>query len=194
MSKPTAAPEPAAAPESPAAQPESTRTGPGRLLVAVYALFALSATARAAVQIGTKFGHAPVAYLLSAFAGVVYIIATVTLTNGSPTARRIAVVSCSVELAGVLAVGTWSMADRAMFPDATVWSGYGSGYGFVPLVLPVFGLLWLRYWSKRAKSPRTIGTSAEDAGQSAGSVGHGEGIETAQRTRDTAADGKTQRT
>ncbi len=194
MSKPTAAPEPAAAPESPAAQPESTRTGPGRLLVAVYALFALSATARAAVQIGTKFGHAPVAYLLSAFAGVVYIIATVTLTNGSPTARRIAVVSCSVELAGVLAVGTWSIADRAMFPDATVWSGYGSGYGFVPLVLPVFGLLWLRYWSKRAKSPRPIGTSAEDAGQTAGDGGQGEGIETAQRTRDTAADGKTQRT
>ena len=163
MSKPTAAPEPAAAPEPPAAQPESTRTGPGRLLVAVYALFALSATARAAVQIGTKFGHAPVAYLLSAFAGVVYIIATVTLTNGSPRARRIAVVSCSVELAGVLAVGTWSMADRAMFPDATVWSGYGSGYGFVPLVLPVFGLLWLRRWDRRPGTRPTIVTSAEDA-------------------------------
>src|SRR6202453_761681 len=110
MSKPTAAPEPAAAPESPAAQPESTRTGPGRLLVAVYALFALSATARAAVQIGTKFGHAPVAYLLSAFAGVVYIIATVTLTNGSPIARRIAVLSCSIQLVGVLARRTWRLA------------------------------------------------------------------------------------
>jgi hypothetical protein len=130
----------------------STRTGPGRLLVGIYALFALSASARAGVQIATKFHHAPVAYLLSAFAGVVYIIATVTLASGSPTARRIAVLSCSVELAGVLAVGTWSLADRATFPDATVWSGYGSGYGYVPLVLPVFGLLWLRYWSKRAST------------------------------------------
>jgi hypothetical protein len=144
------APEPAASP------PPSTRTGPGRLLVAVYGLFALSACARAVVQIATKFSHAPVAYLLSAFAGLVYILATVTLTAGSPTARRIAVVSCSVELVGVLAVGTWSLVDRATFPDATVWSGYGSGYGFVPLVLPVFGLLWLRRWSRRAASKRTI--------------------------------------
>jgi hypothetical protein len=141
--------------EPAAPQQQSTRTGPGRLLVAVYALFALSATARAGVQIATKFSHAPVAYLLSAFAGVVYIIATVTLTVGSPTARRIAIVSCSIELAGVLAVGTWSLVDRASFPDATVWSGYGSGYGYVPLVLPVFGLLWLRRWSKRPSTPPT---------------------------------------
>jgi len=120
------------------------------LLVAVYALFALAASARAGVQIATKFHEAPVAYLLSAFAGLVYILATVTLANGSPLARRIAVLSCSVELVGVLAVGTWSLADPATFPDATVWSGYGSGYGFVPLVLPVFGLLWLRRLAKRA--------------------------------------------
>jgi len=139
-----ASPEPASSP------PDSTRTWPGRLLIAVYALFALAATARAGVQIATKFHEAPVAYLLSAFAGLVYILATVTLANGSPLARRIAVVSCSVELVGVLAVGTWSLADPATFPDATVWSGYGSGYGFVPLVLPVFGLLWLRRLSKRA--------------------------------------------
>src|ERR1700729_2153289 len=147
--------EPMTSPEPPASRPDSTRTGPGRLLVAVYALFALSASARAAVQIATKFSHAPAAYLLSAFAAAVYILATVTLTVGSPTARRIAVLSCSVELVGVLAVGTWSLADRATFPDATVWSGYGSGYGFVPLVLPVLGLLWLRYWSVRTRTART---------------------------------------
>ena len=136
------------------------------MLIAVYALFALAATARAGFQIATKFGNAPVAYLLSAFAGVVYILATVTLAVGSPTARRIAVVSCSVEFAGVLAVGTWSLADPATFPDATVWSGYGSGYGFVPLVLPVFGLLWLRRWSRR---PGTV-TSAGDAGEAVGAA------------------------
>ena len=112
------------------------------------------------MQIATKFHHAPVAYVLSAFAGVVYIIATVTLTAGSPTARRIAVVSCSVELVGVLAVGTWSVLDPASFPDATVWSDYGIGYGFVPVVLPVFGLLWLRYWARRDRSQRTIAPTA----------------------------------
>jgi hypothetical protein len=136
--------------------------------VAVYALFALAASARAGVQIATKFTDAPVAYVLSAFAGAVYILATVTLAVGSPAARRVAVVSCSVELAGVLAVGTWSLADPGTFPDATVWSGYGSGYGFVPLVLPVFGLLWLRRWTGRAITRRTVVPSAGDAGDSAG--------------------------
>jgi hypothetical protein len=149
-SEPSASTEPVASPDPASSLPDSSRTGPGRLLVAVYALFALAASARAGVQIATKFHEAPVAYVLSAFAGLVYILATVTLANGGPLARRIAVLSCSVELVGVLAVGTWSLADPATFPDATVWSGYGSGYGFVPLVLPVFGLLWLRRLSKRA--------------------------------------------
>jgi hypothetical protein len=142
----------------------STRSGPGRLLVAVYALFALSATARAGVQIATKFSHAPVAYLLSAFAGAVYILATVTLIKGSPVARRIALISCSIELTGVLAVGTWSILDPASFPDATVWSGYGSGYGYVPLVLPVFGLLWLRRWFVRPKNQQVTVAAEEDSG------------------------------
>jgi hypothetical protein len=163
MSEPTASPKQAASPQPAASPPDSTRTGPGRVLIAVYALFALSASARAAVQIATKFSHAPVAYLLSALAAVIYILATVTLAVGSPAARRIAVLSCSVELVGVLAVGTWSLADRATFPDATVWSGYGSGYGFVPLVLPVLGLLWLRRWNKRARTQPAIVTPAGDA-------------------------------
>jgi len=167
MSEPTASPEQAASPESAASPPDSTRTGPGRVLIAIYALFALSASARAAVQIATKFSHAPVAYLLSALAAVIYILATVTFAVGSPAARRIAALSCSVELVGVLAVGTWSLADRATFPDATVWSGYGSGYGFVPLVLPVLGLLWLRRWSKRARTQETVVTSAGDADEAA---------------------------
>ena len=113
------------------------------------------------MQIATEFGHAPVAYLLSALAGVVYIIATVTLGVGGPTARRIAVISCSFELVGVLAVGTWSIADPATFPDATVWSTYGIGYGFVPLVLPVFGLLWLRHWTRRARIHRGPGQGSD---------------------------------
>jgi hypothetical protein len=170
-----------------ASRPDSTRTGPGRLLIAVYGLFALAASARAGVQIATKFGHAPVAYLLSAFAAMVYILATVTLAVGSPMARRIAVVSCSVELAGVLAVGTWSLADPATFPDATVWSGYGSGYGFVPLVLPVFGLLWLRRWTGRARTRRTIVPSAGDAGEATGGCAdHGEGGRPGQGAEDGA--------
>lgn len=121
-----------------------TRSGPGRLLIAVYAVFALAATARSAVQLGTRFTDAPLAYLLSAFAAVVYVVATVCLARGNRTSRLVATVSIVVELVGVLAVGTLSLADPQAFPDATVWSDYGQGYGYVPAVLPLLGLWWLR--------------------------------------------------
>ncbi|WP_173101091.1 hypothetical protein [Actinomadura verrucosospora] len=122
------------------------------MLVAVYAIFALAAGARAGVQIGTRFSEAPLAYSLSAFAAAVYVLATVALARGGRTSFRVAVTACSVELAGVLAIGTLSLVDRSAFPDATVWSGYGEGYGFVPLVLPVVGLLWLRRTARRARA------------------------------------------
>ena len=125
-------------------EPRPTYSGPGRVLVAVYAVFALAATARAGVQIVTKFDQAPLAYLLSAVAAIVYIVATVALARSGPVARRVAFVACSVELVGVLVIGTLSLAWPDAFPDETVWSGFGRGYGFVPLVLPVLGLLWLR--------------------------------------------------
>ena len=121
-----------------------TSSGPGRILVAVYAVFALSASARAGVQLGTKFSEAPLAYLLSAMAAAIYIVATISLARSTPGARRMATVAILLELVGVLAVGTLSVFDAEAFPRATVWSVYGNGYGFVPLVLPVLGLLWLR--------------------------------------------------
>ena len=128
-----------------------TSSGPGRLLVLVYAVFALSASARAGYQLATSFSDAAVAYSLSAFAALVYIVATVSLARSGPTARRVALAACSVELLGVLAVGTISLLVPSEFPDATVWSGYGEGYGFVPLVLPVLGLLWLRHTAGRGR-------------------------------------------
>lgn len=137
-------------PEPAGRQPADTAAGPGRVLVALYGLFALAAGARAAVQLATRFDEAPVAYLLSAMAAVVYLVATVGLVRGGRGGRRTAMVACSVELVGVLVVGTLSLADRAAFPDATVWSVYGKGYGFVPLVLPVLGLLWLRHQAELA--------------------------------------------
>jgi cytochrome bd-type quinol oxidase subunit 2 len=127
-----------------------TARGPGRVLVAVYAVFALAAGARAAVQLAVQFAEAPLAYLLSALAAVVYIAATLGLARGSRGGRRTAVVACSIELAGVLVVGTLSLIDADAFPDDTVWSGYGQGYGFIPLVLPVLGLLWLRHQAEVA--------------------------------------------
>jgi hypothetical protein len=114
------------------------------VLVAVYAIFALAATSRAGVQIGTKFHEAPLAYLLSAFAAVVYIVATIALARRGDGWWRVALAACSIELLGVLTIGTLSLVDSAAFRHPTVWSVYGEGYLFIPLVLPIIGLYWLR--------------------------------------------------
>lgn len=124
--------------------PERTSSGFGRLLITVYGIFALSATARAGVQIATRFSEAPLPYLLSALAGVVYILATVGLARSGPGARRLAWGAVGFELAGVLVVGLLSVLDAGDFPDDTVWSEFGRGYGYIPLVLPLVGLWWLR--------------------------------------------------
>lgn len=125
--------------------PAPTGRGFGRFLVAVYGILALGATARSAVQLATEFSKAPLAYLLSAFAAIVYVVATVSLARGDLTSRRIATVAISIELVGVLLVGAASVLFASDFRQATVWTGFGSGYGFVPLVLPFVGLWWLRH-------------------------------------------------
>lgn len=122
-------------------------TGPGRLLITVYGIFAISATARALFQIATQFGDAPVAYSLSAFAAIVYIFATICLAKPGHKWARAALVAIVVELVGVLVVGFLSIFDSAAFPHATVWSNFGGGYGYIPLVLPIIGLWWL--WHNR---------------------------------------------
>ncbi|PZG05269.1 hypothetical protein C1I95_32805 [Micromonospora craterilacus] len=124
-----------------------TNAGPGRLLIAVYLLFAIAATSRAGLQIATKFDQAPLAYLLSALAAAVYIVAAVGLARAGHAGRRVALACCTVELVGVVGVGAFSLARPDLFPDETVWSGFGSGYGYIPLVLPILGLAWL--WKTR---------------------------------------------
>jgi hypothetical protein len=121
----------------------STSSGLGRALVAIYAVFALSASARSLVQLATKADEAPVAYALSAVAALVYVAATLGLAEVGPAPRRLAWAAVGFELVGVLTVGTLTVLDPELFPDATVWSAYGQGYGFLPLVLPFLGLAWL---------------------------------------------------
>lgn len=135
------------------AEAPGTASGPRRVLVAVYGVFALAAGARAAVQLATRFDEAPLAYLLSALAAAVYVVATVGLARGGRNGRRAALAAITVELVGVLVVGTLSLLDPAAFPDETVWSAYGRGYLFVPLVLPVLGLLALRRRPERPGEP-----------------------------------------
>ena len=122
----------------------STRAvGVGRVLIAVYAILAIAATARALFQLAPKFDVAPVAYALSGVAGLVYILATVALLKRGETWYRIAWGTLIFELTGVIVVGVLSVIDPVLFPADTVWSFFGRGYVFIPLVLPILGMLWL---------------------------------------------------
>ncbi len=133
--------------------PNALAIGWGRALVFAYGVFAVAATGRSALQISTDFDKAPLAYGLSLLAAAVYLIATTALLLGGTTGWRVAAAAVSVESLGVLAVGTLSYAASDLFPDKTVWSHFGQGYGFLPLVLPFAGLAWLRHTRTRASYP-----------------------------------------
>ena len=122
-------------------------TGPRRILIALYLVFAVAATARGIVQIATKFDEAPLAYVLSLLSGVVYIAAAVGLITDRRWSRPLAWVAVGTEMIGVLVVGLLSILDSTAFPHDTVWSRFGAGYGYVPVILPVLGLMWL--WQTR---------------------------------------------
>ncbi|GAA2479840.1 hypothetical protein [Terrabacter carboxydivorans] len=146
---------------SPATERPHTGHGFGRLLVAVYGLLALAATGRSILQILEYFDRAPVPFLLSALAAVIYLVATVGLARGDRASVRLATIALTVELVGVLTVGLWSVADPSAFPEKTVWSHFGQGYGYVPLVLPLVGLWWIR------RTARATAASDADVARSA---------------------------
>jgi len=110
------------------------------VLIVVYSILGLAAAGRATVQILEKFSEAPVAYTVSALSAIVYIVIAVALWRGWET---VALVGSSIELLGVVVVGTLGYVDSSLWPDETVWTGFGSGYGWVPLLLPLVALYFL---------------------------------------------------
>lgn len=116
--------------------------GPGRILIAVYGIFAISATARALYQLIFEFEQAPIAYSLSALSAFVYVVATFLMANSK--LRKYAIYAIVFELIGVVAVGLLSATLPELFNHPSVWSGFGIGYGFIPLLLPLLGIYWLR--------------------------------------------------
>ncbi|MFM6939664.1 MAG: hypothetical protein ACKOUD_03485 [Rhodoluna sp.] len=123
--------------------------GIGRLLIAAYAVLALAASGRAGYELVAKFEQAPLPYALSAASALIYILATIALARSTPAWRKVAYAAVTIELTGVLLIGTASLIWPEVFTFGgkqikTVWSYFGIAYGFVPLALPILGLLWLR--------------------------------------------------
>jgi uncharacterized membrane protein YhdT len=121
------------------------RSGPHLLLLAVYAVFVLAAGARSIVQLATRFDEAPFAYVLSLLAALTYVGGWFAIRRAAHGRPGFARVMLWIELAGVVLVGTLSLVKQDWFPDATVWSDFGRGYGWVPAILPVAGLAWLHF-------------------------------------------------
>lgn len=129
-------------PHGPTGARASRSRGFTTVLVIVYGIFAISATARSLVQILRDFDAAPLAYSLSLLAAITYIAVAVALVRGR-NGSRAALWLVVLELVGVVCVGTVSVLAPSLFPDDTVWSVYGIGYGFIPLLLPVVALTYL---------------------------------------------------
>ena len=129
-------------PHGPTGARASRSRGFTAVLVIVYGIFAISATARSLVQILRDFDAAPLAYSLSLLAAITYIAVTIALVRGRDGSRA-ALWLVVLELVGVVCVGTVSVLAPSLFPDDTVWSVYGIGYGFIPLLLPVVALTYL---------------------------------------------------
>lgn len=118
-------------------------SGFGRLLVVIYAVFTLSAGARSLYQVIRKFDEAPLSITLSAISALIYLVATIALAKKGEGAWKVSLVAVGIEMAGVILVGIFSYIQPQHFELASVWSHFGSGYGYIPLVLPMVGLWWL---------------------------------------------------
>ncbi|MBM7767875.1 hypothetical protein [Glutamicibacter nicotianae] len=121
----------------------SRSTGLGRVIIAVYGILALAATVRGVYQIMSKFDEAPIAYSLSLVSGLIYILATFSLSSAKRGAWLVSLYAVAIELVGVIVVGILSLTHPEEFAHPSVWSGFGEGYGYIPLVLPIIGLWWL---------------------------------------------------
>lgn len=120
----------------------------GRIvLIAAYAVLGLAAVGRSSYQISTKFAEAPLPYLISGVSAALYVVIAVALWRGW---RRVALWGTSLELAGVLIVGTLGYIESDWWADETVWTGFGSAYGWVPLLLPL-AALWVLLRGRQAQ-------------------------------------------
>lgn len=104
--------------------------------VALYGFWSVAVLSRALYQYATRpLPHLPTH--LSLCAGLIYLGITVAAWSGHTRWVR---AGLWIELAGVCIVSTvehwWRL------PYTSAWSGYGSGYVWLPLVLPIAGL-WL---------------------------------------------------
>lgn len=128
-------------------------------LVVAYAVLALAALGRSSYQIATKLSEAPLPYLVSGLSAALYAVIALALVKRW---AGVALVGTAIELAGVLLVGTLGYIEPTWWPDETVWTGYGSAYGWFPLILPTVALVLL-VKERRGRRDDAPGTAVSPA-------------------------------
>ena len=143
--------DPTSGAESTPKRPPAPVTAPAGLLVRCTPSSRSAPPSGASTSVATKFSAAPVSYSLSLIAAVIYVVITVCLVRDTPRACAVAQAGMWIELVGVLVVGTPSIVDKDLFTNpetgkavSSVWYWFGRDYLFVPLVLPILGLRFIR--------------------------------------------------
>lgn len=116
----------------------------GYVLGVSYPVLALSTGVRAVYQLaGFKEGASTTAAVLSLVASICYLAASIGFFKRERWAWWLSVCALGFEMSMVLVIGTITTINPDIFGDETVWSRYGMGYGFFPLIQPLLGLIWL---------------------------------------------------
>lgn len=125
-------------------------------LATLYAFWALAICSRAAWQYITRVGdHLPTH--LSASAAVLYLLIAYWAWRGWSPALLWGLI---IELASVIVVGTYEV--FYPFRYATAWSHYGAGYLYMPLVLPIVGIV-LVLQARRMERQLSTTTNSQDS-------------------------------
>lgn len=125
--------------------------GLGRLVMAAFWLFGAWVTTNAVID-ALHWDSGPIGPVVVALvAGIVYLVAALALTHNGRRMRRLGWAAVAVEALGPVLVGLLGMGVPALSDPRSPWGAFGADYWYIPLVLPVIGLVWL-WWS----NPRRI--------------------------------------
>jgi hypothetical protein len=124
-------------------RPKEIRGDAQVALLAAYSILAFAAVGRSTYELIVKFDEAPTPYTFSVLAAIVYLVAVWAIWRGDALGVKVGKIACSIEMIGVLTIGSITTLGDSAFDVGTVWSFFGLDYGWLPLVVPALALWWL---------------------------------------------------
>ena len=130
--------------------------GLGRVVMVIFWAFGVWTTANAIIDL-FHLDDEPLGPALTALlAGLVYLLAALGITHNGKRMRILGWTTVTLELIGPLMVGMMSVGISQLSVSRSAWANCGADYYYLPLIIPIIGLIWL-WWS----NPRRIVELAE---------------------------------